>query len=332
MLRKAGVTVGVDMGGTSIKALAVDNANRILATGKISTLAQKPGQAISDLATLVKGTVAEAGLTLKQIEGVGIGAPGAVDPLRGIVHKAPNLGWNSVPLGPELRKLLRVPIIVDNDVNVGTVGEHALGAGEQVQQMVGIFVGTGIGSGIIIGGQLYYGFRGSAGEIGHTVLEVGGPLCGCGRRGCVEALASRTAMERDVRAAIKAGRKSVVPQIMKERNRTRMTSGVIARALKKHDPLMQEVMKRAEYFLGLLVANIVNLLDPERVVIGGGIAERLDEDFVAPMRPTAYEHFLNQDSAQRIKILPGRLGDNAGALGAVVLARRRLRRAPRPRG
>lgn len=160
MLRKAGVTVGVDMGGTSIKALAVDNANRVLATGKISTLAQKPGQAISDLATLVKGTVAEAGLTLKQIEGVGIGAPGAVDPRRGIVHKAPNLGWNSVPLGPQLRKLLRLPIIVDNDVNVGTVGEHALGAGEQVQEMVGIFVGTGIGSGIILGGQLYYGFRG----------------------------------------------------------------------------------------------------------------------------------------------------------------------------
>jgi glucokinase len=211
------------------------------------------------------------------------------------------------------------------------VGEHALGAGEQVQEMVGIFVGTGIGSGIILGGQLYYGFRGSAGEIGHTVLEVDGPLCGCGRRGCVEALASRTAMERDVRAAIKAGRKSIVPQIMKERNRARMTSGVIARALKKQDPVMQEVIKRAEYYLGLLVANIVNILDPERVVIGGGIAERLDEDFVGPMRPTAYQHFLNQDGAQRIKILPGRLGDNAGALGAVVLARRRLRQLARPR-
>jgi glucokinase len=332
MLRKAAITVGIDMGGTSIKALAVQGDSRVLGTGKISTLAHKPGQAIRDLATLVKETVKEAGLTLKQIEGVGIGAPGAVDPLRGIVHKAPNLGWNSVPLGPELRKLLRVPIIVDNDVNVGTVGEHVLGAGEQVQQMVGIFVGTGIGSGIILGGQLYYGFRGSAGEIGHTVLEVDGPLCGCGRRGCVEALASRTAMERDVRAAIKAGRKSVVPQIMKERNRTRMTSGVIARALKKHDPVMQEVIKRAEYYLGLVVANIVNILDPERVVIGGGIAERLGEDFVAPMRPTAYQHFLNQEGAQGIKILPGTLGDNAGALGAVVLTRRRLKQTAARRG
>lgn len=327
MLRKTGVTVGVDMGGTSIKALVVNGDNRILATGKISTLAHKPGAAINDLATLVKGSVADAGLTLKQIEGVGIGAPGAVDPGRGIVHKAPNLGWNNVRLGPELRKLLRVPIIVDNDVNVGTVGEHALGAGERVQEMVGIFVGTGIGAGIILGGKLYYGCRGSAGEIGHTVLEVDGPLCGCGRRGCVEALASRTAMERDVRAAVKAGRNSIVLQIMKERNRTRMTSGVIARALKRHDPLMQEVMKRAQYYLGLVVANVVNILDPRRVVIGGGIAERLGESFVAPMRPTAYAHFLNQDNARRIKILPGRLGDNAGAMGAVVLTRQRLGKA-----
>jgi len=332
MLRKVGVTVGVDMGGTSIKALAVDNDNRILASGKILTLAHKPGQAINDLATLVKGTVADAGLRLKQIDGVGIGAPGAVDPRRGIVHKAPNLGWKGVRLGPELRRLLRVPIIVDNDVNVGTVGEHALGAGEQAQEMVGIFVGTGIGSGIILGGRLYYGFRGSAGEIGHTVLQVDGPLCGCGRRGCVEALASRTAMERDVRAAIKAGRKSIVPQIMKERNRTRMTSGVIVRALKKQDPVMQEVLKRAEYYLGLVVANIVNILDPERVVIGGGIAERLGEDFVAPMRPTAYKHLLNQDSARSIKIVPGSLGDNAGALGAVVLARQRLGQTTGSRG
>jgi glucokinase len=197
---------------------------------------------------------------------------------------------------------------------------------------VGIFVGTGIGGGIILGGQLYYGFRGSAGEIGHTVLEVDGPLCGCGRRGCVEALASRTAMERDVRAAIKAGRKSVVPQIMKERNSTRMTSGVIVRALKKRDPVMQEVMKRAEYYLGLVIANIVNILDPERVVIGGGIAERLGEDFVAPMRPTAYEHFLNQDNARSIKIVPGSLGDEAGSLGAVVLVRQRLGQTPASRG
>lgn len=327
MPRRTDIMVGVDMGGTSIKALAVDGKNRVLAAAKTSTLAHRPAEAITDIADLIREAATDAGLKLGQIGGVGIGAPGAVDPARGIVHKAPNLGWKGVRLGPELRKLVRLPILVDNDVNVGTLGEHALGAGERVREMVGIFVGTGIGAGIILGGKLYYGCRGSAGEVGHTVLQFDGPRCGCGRRGCVEALASRTAMERDVRAAIRAGRRSVVPQIMKERNRARMTSAVIARALKKQDPVMSEVMKRAQFYLGLLVANVVNILDPERVVIGGGIAARLGEEYVAPMRSTAYEHFLNQDSVRRIKILPGRLGDDAGSLGAVVLARQRLGKA-----
>ncbi len=318
------IMVGVDMGGTSIKALVVDGGNRVLAAAKTSTLAHRPAEAVRDIADLVREAVADAGLTLSQIAGVGIGAPGAVDPEKGIVHKAPNLGWKGVRLGPGLRKLLRVPALVDNDVNVGTVGEHALGSGEGAREMVGIFVGTGIGAGVILDGKLYYGYRGSAGEVGHTILQYDGPRCGCGRRGCAEALASRTAMERDVRSAIKAGRASLVPQIMKERNRARMTSAVIARALKKRDPVMREVMKRAQFYLGLLIANVVNILDPERVVIGGGIAARLGEEYVAAMRPTAYEHFLNQDGAHRIKILPGRLGDDAGVLGAVVLARRRL--------
>src|SRR5439155_19352993 len=134
----------------------------------------------------------------------------------------------------------------------------------------------------------------------------------------------RTAMERDVRAAVAAGRKSIVTEIMKKRNKQRMTSSVIHAALKEKDKVMREVMARAQHYLGILVANVVNLLDPERVVIGGGIAERMGEDFVAPIRTTAYEYFLRQADARRVKILPGTLGDNAGALGAVVLARLRL--------
>ena len=131
-------------------------------------------------------------------------------------------------------------------------------------------------------------------------------------------------MERDVRAAVAAGRKSIVTEIMKKRNKQRMTSSVIHAALKEKDKVMSEVMERAQYYLGILAANVVNLLDPERVVIGGGIAERMGEDFVAPIRDTAYEYFLRQSDAHRVKIVPGALGDNAGALGAVVLARQRL--------
>lgn len=326
MPRKKEVIIGIDLGGTSIKALAVDGKNKILATGKKKTEAgAKPKALIKEIAALVENTAKDAGSKLKSVVAVSIGAPGAIDVRRGIVAEAPNLGWKNVHLANELRLRLGAPIVVDNDVNVGVIGEHALGAGEGVDNLTGIFVGTGIGGGIVSGGKLFEGAHGWAGEMGHTVIDVNGPVCSCGRRGCAEALASRTAMARDVMLAIKAGAKSVVPELLKERQRDRITSSIIQAALAKHDPVMTQVLKRAQFFLGILVANMVNVLDPERVVIGGGVASRLGEAFVGPIRTTAYEHFLHPEAVKRTKVLAGRLGDNAGALGAVVLARKRLR-------
>jgi glucokinase len=325
MPKSKDIMVGIDMGGTSLRALVVNEENAVLAVEKAPTNpAQKPDRHIADLAALVEDVVHAARLKRSALHAVSIGCPGAVDPVGGIVYHAPNLGWDKVALGPKLEKLLGVPVLVENDVNVGVAGEHALGAGKGAQELVGIFVGTGIGGGIISGGRLCLGARGAAGEIGHNVLLVDGPKCGCGNRGCAEALASRTAMERDVRAAVRKGEKSIVLKLMKERGKERMTSSIIQRALRKHDPVMRKVLKRAEYYLGILVANVVNTLDPECVVIGGGIAERLGESFVAPIRQTAYEYFLRRHDAERVKVAPGLLGDNAGPLGAVVLARQRL--------
>jgi len=325
-MTKPGVCyVGVDLGGTSLRALAVDDENKILGIKKVRTLRTGgPGRLIHRIATLVESTLRDAGVSRSQVRAVSVGAPGPIDRARGIVEEAPNLGWKRVPLRSELRQLLRVPVFVENDVNVGLVGEHALGAGRGAKNLVGIFVGTGIGGALILDGKLYEGSRGGAGEIGHTVLMVDGPLCGCGRRGCAEALASRTAMERDVRAAIKTGRKSIVLKIMKKKRKERMTSSIIAAALKKNDPVMREVMSRAEFHLGILASNAVNLLDPECVVFGGGIAERLKDSFVDPIRETAFEYFLRPSDRDRVRIVPGRLGDNAGALGAIVLAKQRL--------
>lgn len=325
MPKRKDLTVGVDLGGTSMRALVVDPSYQILGEDKRRTKAKdKPQKLIEEIADLVEEAMDKADVKWSAIRAVSIGAPGAVDPVRGIVRHAPNLGWKDVRLGAKLKKMLGVPVLVENDVNVGVAGEHALGAAQGAHDVVGIFVGTGIGGGIILGDQLYDGSRGAAGEVGHMTLVAGGPQCGCGQRGCAEALASRTAMEREVRAAIREGKKSVVLDIMKERNYARMTSRVILLALRRKDPVMRQVMERAEYYLGLLVASVVNLLDPECVVIGGGIAERLQEDFVKPIRETAYEYFLQQRDARRIRILPGLLGDNAGALGAVVVARKRL--------
>jgi len=325
MSKNQTLMAGVDLGGTSMQVLIVDGKNAILAATKARTeRSKKPAALTDDIAGAVEDATSKAGLKRRDLAAVSIGAPGSVDRHRGVVHDAPNLGWDEYPLGPELEKRLRVPVLVDNDVNVGTVGEHALGAGAGTNNLMGIFVGTGIGGGIIANGRLYEGSRGGAGEIGHTVILVDGPLCGCGHRGCAEALASRTAMERDVRAAIKAGRKSVVLEIMEKRDKSRMTSSVIQDALNQEDALMQEVMERAQHYLGILAANMVNLLDPECVVVGGGIASRLGEHFVGPIRETAHEYFLHQRDVKRVKIVRGRLGDNAGALGAVVLGRQRL--------
>ncbi len=325
MTRPAVCYVGVDLGGTSLRALAVDGENKILAVKKVRTLrGGGPGRLINRIATLVEATLRDAGVSRSRVRAVSVGAPGPIDRVRGIVEEAPNLGWKRVPLRAELRQLLRVPVFVENDVNVGLMGEHALGAGRGARNAVGIFVGTGIGGALIFDGKLYEGSLGGAGEIGHTVLAINGPLCGCGHRGCVEALASRTAMERDVRAAIKSGRKSNVLKIMKKKKKERMTSSIIVSALKKNDAVMQDVMKRAQFYLGILAANAVNLLDPECVVFGGGIAERMKDDFVGPIRETAYQYFLRRPDPKGVKIVSGQLGDNAGALGAIVLARQRL--------
>jgi glucokinase len=317
--------VGIDMGGTRVRALVVDAQNRVLGMQRAPTYPkQKPERVVGDLALLVKGAVDQAHLKLSDLRTVSIGVPGAVDPERGIVQHAPNLGWKKVALGPKLEALLHVPVFVENDVNIGVMGEYVLGAGQGVRNLVGIFVGTGIGGGILRDGQLYQGARGAAGEVGHIILEVNGPRCGCGNLGCAEALASRTAMEREVRAALRRGEQSIVPKLMRERGRERMTSSIIQKALKQHDPVMGKVMERAQFYLGILVANVVNMLDPECVIIGGGIVARLGKAYVTPIRKTAYEHFLRRNDARRVKIVPGLLGDGAGPLGAVVLARQRL--------
>ena len=326
MLTTKNLIAGIDLGGTSMQVLIVDRRNNILAEAKAPTRrAKKPLAIVDDIATAVEEAMTGAGLKRSSLAGASIGAPGPVDRERGVVHEAPNLGWIEFPLGPALAKRLRVPVVLENDVNAGTVGEHVLGAGAGASNLIGIFVGTGIGGGIIANGKLYEGSHGGAGEIGHMLIVIDGPLCGCGHRGCIEAVASRTAMERDVRAAIKRGQRSVVFELMKRKNKTRMTSSVISAALKRKDPVMQEVMERAQRYLGILVANVVNLLDPECVVIGGGLAGRLGEQYVGPIREYAHEHFFREKDVKRVRVVPGKLADNAGAMGAVALARRRLR-------
>jgi glucokinase len=209
---------------------------------------------------------------------------------------------------------------------VGAIGEHILGAGKGCKSLVAIFVGTGIGGGIILRNRLYRGVRYTAGEVGHMVLLADGPVCGCGKKGCAEALASRTAIERDIRAQIAAGQESVIPALLEEMSRQTITSSVIEKALDADDRVVGQVMAQAEYYIGLLVANIVNLLDPEVIVLGGGVVERLGERYLEPVRETAERYYLNQQDRSKIHIVATQLGGNAGVLGAATMANQRWKR------
>jgi glucokinase len=210
---------------------------------------------------------------------------------------------------------------VENDVNIGTLGEHVMGAGRGTKDMVGIFVGTGVGGGIILDGQLRGGARHAAGEVGHMVVAAGGPYCGCGRQGCLEAVASRTAIERDLRAGIQNGRENRLTRVG-ERRLKRMTSGVLAQAWADGCPLTREVLGRVQWYLGLHAAAIVNLLDPEMLVYGGGLIEALGDRFLEPVRVVARQHYIYQQGAP-VQIVTAKLGDNAAVLGAAVVAQRR---------
>ncbi|MCS6843119.1 MAG: ROK family protein [Caldilineales bacterium] len=316
-----GLRVGVDLGGTKILVAVVNADNKVCGEAKQATHAEEGQDAvIQRIVATVREALDDADAKLSAVETVGVGAPGATDIATGMVHYAANLGWQDVPLAARLRDKLGAPVFVDNDVNVGTLAEYLLGAGRGVQHMAAMFVGTGIGGGLIVNGQLYRGFRGAAGEIGHVAVVPDGPTCGCGRRGCLEAVASRTAIERDVQAALDAGRLSVVRDLIAASKRRRLTSGIIAKALEQRDPLMEEVIGRVQRFLAMGIANLVNILDPEMIVLGGGVVESLGQGFIEPVAAAARADFLAKKDAERVRIVPATLGDRAGAVGAALMA------------
>ncbi len=217
-----------------------------------------------------------------------------------------------------------MPVFIENDANLGALGELTLGAARGVSNMVGIFVGTGIGGGIVLDGKIWHGSHKTAGEIGHMVVLAEGPVCGCGNRGCLESVASRTAIERDIRLGVRTGRKSMMPELMKGDMNARITSGVIAQAYGARDPLVYEVITRAQHYLGIFIGSVINFVDPDMIVVGGGVAEALGEAYVEPVRDIAYQYAMNRRDARSVKILLAELGDHAALLGAAVYARQRL--------
>lgn len=315
--------IGIDLGGTKILAAAVDASGVILGRAKRKTKAEGGVDAVvGRMVTAARRAAEAASLPWSEVAAVGVGSPGPLDPDTGVVAFAPNLGWHDVPLRDLLEAEFGVPVAVDNDVNVGTLGEARLGAGVGKSDIVGIFVGTGIGGGIISRGRLLRGFRGTAGEIGHMVIDIGGAKCSCGSRGCLEAMASRNAILREIRESVRLGRKTVLardgdgvlPQVR---------SRELAEAAANGDEVVLKALKGAARSLGVAVGSLANLLNPEVFVIGGGVIEAVGEVMLPRIAKEARKHAMEATFAG-VEIVAAALGDDAGVLGASFLAREAL--------
>jgi glucokinase len=266
----------------------------------------------------MREAAAAAGVEVSALSGVGVGAPGEVDTGAGTLARAGNLpSWEGVyPLAAELAKGLAVPVRIGNDVRVAVEAERVLGAGRTYRSFLGAWWGTGVGGALVLDGKLWLG-RGSAGELGHVVVKLGGRRCPCGRRGCLEAYAGRAAMERTARKAEDAGTKTKLFAIMKKRGRARLTSGVWDAALAEEDKLARNLIDEAVEALGAGVASVQNLVDVDAIVVGGGLGTRLGQPYVERIAAAALPHLFVDDRPPAFVLTE--LGDIGGALGAALL-------------
>ncbi len=315
--------VGIDLGGTKILVGVVGGDQQILGRSKRSTPAKEGAPAIlRAIIECVDEALSIAKLSRTDIAAAGVGSPGPLNPETGVILFSANLNVRNFHLGPELARVLNRPVLVQNDVRVGGYGEFRLGAGRGYQNIIAAFVGTGIGGCLIHDGKVVTGTTGNAGELGHIIIKSGGPKCGCGARGCMEALASKTAIARRVAKAIRKGVPTVLGEKIAKKG-GRLKSSDLAEAVSMADPVALKEVHRAAHYLGIGISGLTNVLGPELVIIGGGVANALGEPFVELIRSSARPHMLT-DPDDKIQIVRAGLGDDAGILGAALLARERF--------
>ncbi|HOM16476.1 MAG TPA: ROK family protein [Thermoguttaceae bacterium] len=319
--------IGVDIGGTKIQSLLVDAAGVVVQRARTSTpQGEDPEPVLAAAEELVEKLAAEQQIAVSEVSAIGAAVAGVVDPKEGLVVVTPNMSLTGVALGPRWEKRFQRPVAVGNDTNLGILGERWLGAARKAQSAFGIFVGTGIGGGLVIRNRMWRGAREATAEIGHIVMEINGPMCGCGNRGCLEALASRTAIEEQLRQAIQQGRPSVLPELTGG-DLTRIRSGVLRQALAAGDGLVQEVLRKAAEVLGYACLTVRHLVDPEVIILGGGVIEACGY-FMVPIVKKIVEADRLPGARPGGEILVSVLGDDAVALGAAALAARKVGRNP----
>jgi glucokinase len=310
--------IGIDVGGTKISAALVTNTGEILSRSKHPTPHDAPGKEI--LKVIVR-TVHDVYYdhSSKKLAGIGIGIPGIADPKTHAVIVTPNIKLAGFPLKSALAKKFRTKVFIDNDVNCGLLGEQWLGAAQKAKHVIGLFPGTGVGGAILIDGRLVTGAQGAAAEIGHMTIDLNGPMCSCGNQGCLEALASRWAIQRDIQAAIKSGKKSLITELTKNYLSV-IKSKALKEALRMKDPVVTEVMTRVANILGRGCLSINHIFNPEMIVLGGGVIEACGEFLIPRIKQVvASDPFFKKFKS--CQIVEAKLKDDAVILGAVALAR-----------
>ncbi|MCH2382361.1 MAG: ROK family protein [Pedosphaera sp.] len=310
--------IGVDLGGTKILAGIFDSDHHCLASEKTKTNQEEGYDAVcGQIVETIRSAAELAGIDPAKVNGAGIGAPGSISSDESHVLFAPNLGWRDAPLKADLEAQLGCPVWLGNDCNVAATGIHRLELEAKPNDMVSLFLGTGIGAGIITNGVFLTGATRAAGEVGHMVLDPDGPVCGCGTRGCFEALASRTAIFNKVKSAVNDGAKTLLMDAGDD-SVTRIRSGKLRRAIEAGDELAAAVLGETCLYTGVAIANLCNLLNPEVVALGGGLIEQLQADMLPKIRDTALERIM--PGARQVRIMATALGDDAGITGAAILA------------
>ena len=312
-------TVGIDLGGTNAYAVVLDDDEVVGHAKRKTPLDGDRGDVLKMLGKVTRDALDDAGLDAGKMAAAGVGTPGVV--IDGTVGGASNVpGFDErFDLATELGELLDLPVRVTNDVTAAAVGEYELGGGRGATNLLAVFAGTGVGGGLVLDGRPFEGSHGGAGEFGHLVIRQDGAVCPCGRRGCVEAYAGRRAMELAAEWAVAAGQDTVLFEVMDDKGKPRATSGVFKTALDRGDRLVADLLDDGIAALGAGIASAVNLLDLDRVVLGGGLADKLGETFRARVDAAMQPHLFLVPP--RVRLVAATLGDEGGAVGAARLAR-----------
>lgn len=311
--------LGIDIGGTNLKLAFIDRHGRLLKGKRIFSTADFKGKdaLINKIAFEVQNMFVSSGINKKDVIGAGVGVPGAVNVKNGIAHYLTNIpGWREVPIGNSLKKKLGIPVFVDNDVNVMALGEFFFGAGKGARNMLCVTLGTGVGGGLILNGELYRGSSCAAGEFGHMPISIDGPKCNCGSSGCIEAYVGKNYIIRKAAAMIRKGSRTLIKELTGG-DISKLTPELISRAAGRGDKFAKDIWEDTGEKIGIALAGVVNLLNPEKIIIGGGIANAGNVLFNS-IRKTIAKRAMRLP-AKTVRVVKARLGYDAGVIGAAAL-------------